>query len=50
MKTADAYKYASEFMIENMMNQDSEEGIIAFLEKENLSWHNFFWYHVLIEL
>ena len=33
MKTDDAYKYASEIMIENMMNQDSDEGISAFLEK-----------------
>ena len=29
MKTDDAYKYASEIMIENMMNQDSDEGISA---------------------
>ena len=38
MKTVDAYKYASEIMIENMMNQDSEEGIAAFLEKRNPNW------------
>ena len=35
MKTDDAYKYASEIMIENMMNQDSDEGISAFLEEPN---------------
>ena len=38
MKTDDAYKYASEIMIENMMNQDSEEGISAFLEKREPNW------------
>ena len=38
MKTDDAYKYASEIMIENMMNQDSAEGISAFLEKREPDW------------
>ena len=38
MKTDDAYKYASEIMIENMMNQDSDEGIPAFLEKREPNW------------
>ena len=38
MKTVDAYKYASEIMIENMMNQDSKEGISAFLEKRDPNW------------
>jgi len=38
MKISDAYKYASEIMIKNMMNQDSEEGIIAFLEKRKPNW------------
>ena len=38
MTISDAYKYASEIMIENMMNQDSEEGIAAFLEKRTPNW------------
>ena len=38
MKTVDAYKYASEVMIENMMNKDSDEGISAFLEKREPNW------------
>ena len=38
MKISDAYKYASEIMIKNMMNQDSEEGIAAFLEKIEPNW------------
>ena len=38
MKTDDAYKYASEIMIDNMMNQDSDEGISAFLEKREPDW------------
>ena len=42
MKISDAYKYASEIMIENMMNKDSEEGIAAFLEKRTPNWTQFF--------
>ena len=38
MTISDAYKYASEIMIENMINQDSEEGIAAFLEKRTPNW------------
>jgi len=38
MNISDAYKYASEIMIENMMNKDSEEGIAAFLEKRTPNW------------
>ena len=38
MTISDAYKYASEIMIENMMNHDSEEGIAAFLEKRAPNW------------
>ena len=38
MKISDAYKYASEIMIKNMMNQVSEEGIAAFLEKREPNW------------
>ena len=38
MTISDAYKYASEIMIENMMNHDSEEGIAAFIEKRKPNW------------
>ena len=38
MTISDAYKYASEIMIDNMMNHDSEEGIAAFLEKRKPNW------------
>ena len=38
MNIADAYRYASQIMIENMMNKDSEEGIAAFLEKRTPNW------------
>ena len=38
MKISDAYKYASEIMIENMMNKDSEEGISAFIENRKPIW------------
>ena len=38
MTISDAYKYASEIMIENMLHQDSDEGIAAFLEKRAPNW------------
>ena len=33
-----AYEYASQVMVENMMDQDAKEGIEAFLEKRPPSW------------
>ena len=38
MNVGDAYQYASEIMIKNMMEYDAEEGINAFLEKRNPEW------------
>ena len=35
----DAYQYASEVMIKNMMETDSEEGIKAFIEKRKPNWN-----------
>jgi enoyl-CoA hydratase/carnithine racemase len=35
---ADAYAYASEVMIRNMMTRDAAEGIDAFIEKRPPSW------------
>jgi enoyl-CoA hydratase/carnithine racemase len=40
MGIADAYAYASEVMVQNMMARDAAEGISAFLEKRPPSWHN----------
>jgi enoyl-CoA hydratase/carnithine racemase len=37
---ADAYRYASEVMTENMMARDAEEGICAFLEKRDPTWED----------
>lgn len=34
----DAYMYASEVMVRNMMTADSEEGICAFIEKREPDW------------
>jgi len=34
----EAYEYASKVMISNMMEQESEEGIAAFLEKREPNW------------
>ena len=39
MKIIDAYNYASEVMIKNMMESDSEEGIKAFIEKRKPNWN-----------
>jgi enoyl-CoA hydratase/carnithine racemase len=38
MSLADAYRYASQIMVENMMAHDAEEGISAFIEKREAQW------------
>ncbi|NVN86476.1 MAG: enoyl-CoA hydratase [Rhodopseudomonas sp.] len=38
MNLADAYRYASQVMAENMMAEDAEEGIGAFIEKREPNW------------
>jgi enoyl-CoA hydratase/carnithine racemase len=40
MSLADAYRYASEVMTENMMARDAEEGICAFIEKREPNWQD----------
>ena len=40
MGLADAYRYASEVMTENMMARDAEEGIGAFIEKRDPTWED----------
>jgi enoyl-CoA hydratase/carnithine racemase len=40
MNLADAYRYASRVMAENMMMHDAAEGIGAFLEKHNPAWED----------
>jgi enoyl-CoA hydratase/carnithine racemase len=40
MPLADAYRYASEVMTENMMARDAEEGICAFIEKRAPTWED----------
>jgi enoyl-CoA hydratase/carnithine racemase len=40
MGLADAYKYASEVMVENMLARDAEEGIGAFIEKRQPKWED----------
>lgn len=37
---AEAYRYASEVMTENMMARDAEEGICAFIEKRTPTWED----------
>ena len=37
---AEAYRYASEVMTENMMARDAEEGICAFIEKRDPNWED----------
>lgn len=38
MPLADAYEYASNIMVENMLKRDAEEGINAFIEKRAPNW------------
>lgn len=38
MKTADAYTYTGEVMVQNMLRTDTREGIDAFLEKRDPNW------------
>ena len=40
MDLADAYIYAAEVMVENMLARDAEEGIAAFIEKRPPDWHD----------
>jgi enoyl-CoA hydratase/carnithine racemase len=40
MPLAEAYKYSSEVMVENMMARDAEEGISAFIEKRDPKWQD----------
>jgi enoyl-CoA hydratase/carnithine racemase len=40
MSLADAYRYTSEVMVENMLTRDAEEGIGAFIEKRTPSWED----------
>jgi enoyl-CoA hydratase/carnithine racemase len=37
---ADAYAYASEVMVTNMLARDAEEGIGAFIEKRDPKWED----------
>lgn len=39
MNLATAYDYSSEIMVENMLANDAEEGIAAFIEKRKPNWH-----------
>jgi enoyl-CoA hydratase/carnithine racemase len=40
MPLADAYRYTSEVMVENMLARDAEEGISAFIEKRDPNWED----------
>jgi enoyl-CoA hydratase/carnithine racemase len=40
MPVAEAYKYANEVMVENMLARDAEEGIAAFIEKRKPQWED----------
>jgi enoyl-CoA hydratase/carnithine racemase len=40
MNLADAYRYASDVMVENMLARDAEEGIGAFIDKRTPSWED----------
>src|SRR3954454_8242445 len=40
MNLADAYRYTSDVMVENMLARDAEEGIGAFIEKRTPTWED----------
>jgi len=40
MPLAEAYRYASEVMVENMLARDAEEGISAFIDKREPKWED----------
>jgi len=40
MTLADAYRYASDVMVENMLARDAEEGIGAFIDKRTPTWED----------
>jgi enoyl-CoA hydratase/carnithine racemase len=40
MSLADAYRYTSDVMVENMLARDAEEGIGAFIEKRTPNWED----------
>jgi enoyl-CoA hydratase/carnithine racemase len=40
MSLADAYRYAADVMVENMLARDAEEGIGAFIEKRTPNWED----------
>jgi enoyl-CoA hydratase/carnithine racemase len=40
MPLAEAYRYTSEVMVENMLARDAEEGISAFIEKRDPHWQD----------
>jgi enoyl-CoA hydratase/carnithine racemase len=40
MGLAEAYRYVSQVMVENLLSADAEEGICAFIEKRDPSWED----------
>jgi enoyl-CoA hydratase/carnithine racemase len=40
MSLAEAYRYSSDVMVENMLARDAEEGISAFIEKREPKWQD----------
>jgi enoyl-CoA hydratase/carnithine racemase len=40
MGLAEAYRYVTQVMVENMMSADAEEGICAFIEKRDPTWQD----------
>jgi enoyl-CoA hydratase/carnithine racemase len=40
LSLADAYRYASDVMVENMLARDAEEGIGAFIDKRTPNWED----------
>ena len=40
MSLADAYRYVTQVMVENLLSRDAEEGICAFIDKRDPTWED----------
>jgi enoyl-CoA hydratase/carnithine racemase len=40
MRLAEAYRYVTQVMVENLLSGDAEEGISAFIEKRDPTWED----------
>jgi 1,4-dihydroxy-2-naphthoyl-CoA synthase len=41
MNLAEAYRYVSEVMVDNLMTRDAKEGLNAFIDKREPKWEDY---------